>query len=497
MSVPVFPSKLDIDAEIVLDSIKDLPRGDLLLPYQQRALQLLDSVSVLAIEKSRRIGMTWAFAAKAVLVAGAQREAGGKKVMYISYDKEMTREFIDACAMWAKAFDIAAENSHEFLFKDGRKGEEIQAFRIKFASGFEIVALSSSPRTIRGKQGLVILDEAAFVDDIAALLKAAMAVLMWGGKVVVLSTHDGEGNAFNQLLIDIRANRRKGAVLKTTLKDALADGLYERICLVTGEEPTPSGKIEWEADIRDSYGDDADEELDCIPSKGSGSWISPALIAAAAHEEAGHPRFYQGGLCFVGRDIARRNHLATILPFEDVNGVLWQRESVEMRNETFAAQAKEFDRIVADYRVVRAAFDQSGMGEVVVEQAQEKYGEHLVEGVIFSSTAKLNMATILKQRFEDGTIRIKNDDKTKADFRSIKKISGGTGAPRIAEDGSSDGHGDRFWAAALAVGAAGDRVVSFDHEASSEKRAGMEDLQIDTQTGFGVVGAGLDMSGWE
>jgi len=456
-------SKLEVDTEVVFDAIKGLGRGDLLLTYQQKALRLLDSVSVLVIEKSRRIGMTWAFAAKAVLTAGARRDAGGKKVMYISYDKEMTREFIDACAMWAKAFDIAAEDSHEFLFKDGRKGEEIQAFRIKFASGFAIVALSSTPRTIRGKQGLVILDEAAFVDDIAAILKAAMAVIMWGGKVVVLSTHDGEANHFNQLVIDINAGKRKGATLKVTLADALANGLYERICLITDEEPSSCGKQLWEKDIRDSYGEDAAEELDCIPSAGAGSWISPADIAAACHSEAGHPRYYQGGLCYVGRDIARRKDLSVISPFEEVDGVLWQREQVVMKNARFSEQATEFDRIMRDYNVVRAALDQTGMGEAVVEAAQEEHGEHLVEGVLFTPGARLNIATLLKKRFEDGTIRIPDDDNVKADFRSIKKISGGTGAPRIAEDGSSYGHADRFWAAALAVGAAENPYQRFEY----------------------------------
>ncbi len=80
-----------------------------LLPYQARAVSLLDSACpVLFVEKSRRIGLTWGLAAYAVLRAGRQKKAGGMDVMYISYSREMTREFIDACAMWARAFDVAA-----------------------------------------------------------------------------------------------------------------------------------------------------------------------------------------------------------------------------------------------------------------------------------------------------------------------------------------------------------------------------------------------------
>ncbi|MCW1934109.1 hypothetical protein [Pararhodobacter zhoushanensis] len=121
-----------------------------LLPYQARAMSMLDSVrdcSALFIEKSRRIGLTWGLAAYGVLRAARQRVAGGMDVMYISYSREMTREFIDACAMWARAFNLAADEAEEFLFDQGDEDgdKSIQAFRIRFASGFELLALSSAP----------------------------------------------------------------------------------------------------------------------------------------------------------------------------------------------------------------------------------------------------------------------------------------------------------------------------------------------------------------
>ena len=55
----------------------------------------------------------------------------------------------------------------EFLFADenpATPGEtrDIKAFRIDFASGYSIVALSSRPRSLRGMQGKVRIDEAAF-----------------------------------------------------------------------------------------------------------------------------------------------------------------------------------------------------------------------------------------------------------------------------------------------------------------------------------------------
>ena len=85
---------------------------------------------------------------------------------------DMAREFIDTCAMWAKAFNEVASEVEETVFKDrvrrqdggqaaGEGERDIQAFRITFASGYEIMALCSRPRSLRGKQGYVIIDEAA------------------------------------------------------------------------------------------------------------------------------------------------------------------------------------------------------------------------------------------------------------------------------------------------------------------------------------------------
>ena len=250
-----------------------------LLPYQGRTVGLLDGGSSLCyIEKSRRIGLTWGLAAYAVLRAGRQKSAGGMDVMYISYSREMTREFIDACAMWAKAFASAAMSVDEFLFEDADPSDptntkNIQAFRIRFASGFEIMALSSAPRGLRGKQGVVIIDEAAFVDNLKELLKAALAFLMWGGQVVVCSTHDGAENDFNQAIQDVLAGRGKGDHIRIDFDQALNEGLYQRIALVTGKTWSPEAEAKWRQDIIDFYGDGADEELFCVPSLSSGAWL--------------------------------------------------------------------------------------------------------------------------------------------------------------------------------------------------------------------------------
>ena len=469
-----------------------------LLPYQARAVSLLDSVkdcSALFIEKSRRIGLTWGLAAYAVLRAARQRPAGGMDVMYISYSREMTREFIDACAMWARAFAIAATEAEECLFDQGDDDgdKSIQAFRIRFASGFEILALSSAPRGLRGKQGVVIIDEAAFVDNLAELIKAAMAFLMWGGQVVVCSTHDGVDNPFNQTVQDILAGRAPYRHLRIDFDEALREGLYQRICLVKGEAWTAEAEAEWRAKIVKFYGDGADEELFCVPSASSGAWLPGPLIEARTTVDRPvlrlelpadymqRPAIDQAlmlapfiktlaetlaGLDLAphyafGFDFARVADLsvASLLAIE---ARLKRREAlvVEMRNVPGKEQKLVVGSILerVKERLIGAAFDATGMGWTVAEDMGRRFGLResedsagLVWAIKFTEDWYRLQMPPLKAAFEDGQIAIHRDEALLSDLRTVRLIRGIPRVPatREGEKGKSR-HGDYAIALALA-----------------------------------------------
>lgn len=444
-------------------------REALLLPYQQRLLATTAANQVVVCEKSRRIGFTWGIAADAVLTAAAEKAAGGMDVFYLAYEKEMTREFIDTCADWARMFGKAASKIEE-SFWEGEGDKQVLAFRIVFDSGFEIVALSSKPRGLRGRQGYVIIDEAAFHDQLDEVLKAALALLIWGGKVLVISTHNGIDNPYNQLVEDARAKRKPYALVTVTLDDALADGLYRRICLVRGIPWSAEGEAEWRAGILAQYGDDADEELFCIPSQGAGSWIPPELIAAASHPDAGKPELRGRGACYLGNDIARRGDRWVSVAGERVGAVIWVREERVRQNITFAEQDRELDEMVAVYRPVRLGMDQTGMGEKPVEDAKRRYGEQRVEGVLFSGDRPLELATAAKRAFEDGLVRIPDDPDYRADIRKIKRVLGPTGAPRLQTGRDRQGHADRAWALFMMLAAAAGVVIEYDYEPAPRTR---------------------------
>jgi phage FluMu gp28-like protein len=428
------------------EAMAGLDKSALLLPFQARANMLIHQTRLLVIEKSRRIGLSWGVAAEAVLTAAAQRSAGGMKVFYTCYNQDITREFIEYCAMWSKAFSYGlGEIVEEDIFDEEDK-RPIKTFRIDYASGFSIVALVSSPRALRGRQGLVIIDEAAYVTDLTQTLKAGLALLIRGGRLVVISTHNGVDNPFNQLIDEINTGRRAGKTMKITFMDAIADGLYERIALM--DQNDGLGKEEWIAGIYAFYGDLADEELDCVPAAGAGCFIPPELVVAAQHEDAAKPDLYLNGICVGGRDVARRRDLSVMWVFEIVKNVLWLRERREERGITFRAQDEIFDGQFNRFRILRYGVDQTGMGEKVVEDAVGRHGER-VQGVLFTGPNKLDMATAMKKRFEDGTIRIPDDAVIRSDFRAIKKAKGIGDTVRLVND-NDEVHADLFWACALA-----------------------------------------------
>lgn len=496
------------------DVIEAVGLPEVLLEYQSRAISLLDGTAmerVLFIEKSRRIGMTWGLAAYAVLRAGRDRTAGGMDVMYISYSQEMTREFIDACAMWAQAFSVAADEADEVLFDGGGEGEKaIQAFRIRFASGFEVMALSSAPRSLRGKQGVVIIDEAAFVDDLAELLKAALAFLMWGGQVVVCSTHDGSDNVFNQYVQDILGGRSKYAHMRVDLDDALMAGLFQRICLKQGAEWTPEAEANWRQEIIDFYGGSADEELFCVASQGSGTWLPAPLIEARMTAE-GHvlrlelPNDYlhlseqkqaelmapflknlEAVLATIdlecdysfGFDFGRVSDLSTVSLLA-IKQRLKRSEklSVEMRNvpgdEQKLVVSKILERVRS--RLVGAAFDATGMGWTVAEDMGRKFGlredpegSGLVMAIKFTEEWYRLQMPPLKTAFEDDQIEIIPDAEHITDLRMIKLIRGIPRVPNVREgEKGKKRHGDYGIALALAHYASRLRWVEYDYRAAS------------------------------
>lgn len=498
---------------------------DVLLPYQQELHRLVEANQVVVAEKSRRTGYTWGAGSVAVLMSGADRTAGGMDTLYLGYNLDMAREFIDTCAMWARAFDQAASEVQDALFDDG-PDNQIKAFRITFASGYEIMALTSKPRSLRGRQGFVILDEAAFHDDLDEVLKAALALLIWGGKLLVLSTHNGDLNPFNVLINEIRAGRRPYALARCDFDQALAQGLYQRICLATGKEWSLAAEAAWRAAIIKSYGESADEELFCIPTKGKGAFIAAALIEARM--QAGIPIIrWEQPAAFAewpehlrraevrdfcerelkphlglldrrfahafGQDFGRISDLSVLWPLE-IGADLKRRTPfvVELRNIPFEAQ-RDIVFYICDRlpRFSAAAFDATGNGAYLAEVAMQRYGSGRVEQIKMSVEWYRENMPRLKAAFEDDALVIPKDADHLADLRLIKLVNGVGQIPNATRTTGQDGakrHGDAAIGLALAYYATTMDVAAYDYTSGAlasvpDRERGADDYRAVRVTG--------------
>ncbi len=473
--------------------IAQIPNGvdipSVLLPYQQKLIWEMETSAVVFYEKSRRIGVTWAVAADAVLSASKAKQAKGMDVHYIGFNLDMTKEFIDTCAEWAKAFSHITSDVEEYFFEDQDEDggtKKIQAFRIKFDSGFQINALTSRPRSLRGRQGYVIIDEAAFHDDLKELMKAALALLIWGGKVLVISTHDGVNNPFNEYINDARAGRNSYKVLRTTFDEALEDGLYERICYITGKDYSREKEAAWREEIVSFYGEGADEELFCVPRLSSGTFL-PSVLVESRMEPIPVIRYRQNdefvfqaeatrmrvteewchdtlrplltgldpNLCsYLGGDFARSGDLSVYWPIQVTRDLVRRPPFVlELRNIPFAQQRQivwyVMDRLP---RFSAAAFDARGNGQQLAEETMQRYGAGRIHQVMTSAKWYLDALPKYKAGLEDGTQILPRDADILNDHRHAVMAGGIPQIPDARQKGSDGGkrHGDSLVAAAMA-----------------------------------------------
>jgi len=306
---------------------------------------------------------------------------------------------------------------------------------VRFPGGSRISAISASPDAARGFGGNLILDEFAFHNDSRRIWASAFPVAARGNhKIRAISTPNGKGNKFYELMTTTENGWSKHHV-----------DIYEAVKQGLDIDPD---ELRQALNDEDAWG----QEFELKWMDAASAWLTYDLISSCEDVRAGHPSVYRGGPCFVGVDIAARNDLFVIWVCEVVEGQLITREIIEEKRIKFSKQDELLADVFRRYRVVRCCMDQTGMGEKPVEDAKATHGEDRVEGILFGLASKLDLATGLKETMEErGLLIPEGQPLLRADLHAIKSTVGATGVRRLIADGDTDGHADRFWAAALAV----------------------------------------------
>jgi len=489
------PGELPRGADIP-DDLDPLADGVLML---HQADWLADTSPLKVCEKGRRTGVTFAESFDSTLTAAAKRSAGGQNVFYIGDTKDKGREYIGYVSHFAKVCTKDLGTIEEFLFADQSEDgstRQISAFRVRFASGFRVEALSSRPENIRGLQGTVVIDEAAFHKDVRAVLDAVNAMLIWGGRIRIISSHNGVLNPFNELIREARAGKVPYSVHTISFGDAVRNGLYRRVCLMRGKTWTAEEEAEWEARIRASYGARKAamrQELDAIPAEAAGAALTRVQIEAASVEApvvrltfddnfrdldpgrrqaemaarfAGEVRRHLVSLSWAERhvfgvDFARKGD-ASVVTILAVDGSLTRRTKlvIELRNCPFEQQRDLLFAVVPLLpRFSGGKLDATGNGAYLAEVTLQKFGGAMIEMVMLSQAWYAAHAPRYVDAIAERSCLLAADEDVVQDHQGLQYVGGIIKIPDDHRTKGLDGydrHGDAAISGMIAHAAADD-----------------------------------------
>lgn len=441
-------------------------------------------------EKARRTGITYAEALDATLIAAAHKAAGGANVFYMGDTRDKGREFLDVVRQFAEGLSAAGLLPGHLLTNGKNAG------RLHFSSGFRVEALSSRPENIRGLQGVVVIDEAAFHADVDRLLDAVTALLIWGGRVRVISTHNGTDSPFNGLVEAARAGRIPMSVHRITFADAVEGGLYRRLCLQQGIKWSAAGQRQWVQEIMASYGTRHDarmEELDVLPRQSRGRYFSDVLMGKAACAPSAVLRFnapqgfdqldqadqhkvvdrfihteLQPALAGLdrrarhvgGEDFGRQQDRTVIMIGAEENraGATTIKLMLELSRLPYEAQRRLlFAVLEATPNLGRFAMDATGNGAWLAEVTQARFGSRIVP-ITLSGGFYDRLFPAYRAALESGAFKLPDDEDLVADHRAVRLTPEGPRMARGARSLGRDGrprHGDAAIAALMVFHAGG------------------------------------------
>lgn len=288
--------------------------------------------------------------------------------------------------------------------------------------------------------------------------------MIWGGRISVISSHNGKNNPFNQLVKDIENGvfGEDAKVHLVTFDNAVENGLYERVCFMQGKEFTLEGKQKWYTKIRKAYGSRKAamrEELDAIPRDGSSVclptlWVERAMTEVRtilrltlgddfnaltpderdAYIDDWIQRYLEPELqkldkrkqhC-AGQDYARHRDFSFILPFyieQDLRRVA--PFVIEMHRVPSRLQQKILWYMLERLpRFGGIAMDATGNGETIAGNTAEKFGEHMVHQIKLSRNWYGLWTPKLVTAFEEDMIDLPRDDNLKNDCSAIEEVDG-------------------------------------------------------------------------
>jgi hypothetical protein len=166
-----------------------------LYPFQEKTLNCFHDDRFLLILKSRQLGITTLVSAYSLwqMLFNSDRN-----ILVISIKQEISKEIITKVR-------FANEHLPSWLRIQATEDNRLS---LRLKNGSMIAATSSAKDAGRSKAlSLLVLDEAAFIDEAKSIWTSAFNTLSTGGRAIVLSTPNGVGNWFHEMWV--KAERKQ------------------------------------------------------------------------------------------------------------------------------------------------------------------------------------------------------------------------------------------------------------------------------------------------
>lgn len=158
-----------------------------LYPFQEKVLNLFKRNNYNIVLKSRQLGISTLVAGYSLWLMLFNKD---KNVLCIATKQETAKNMVTKVK-------FMYENLPSWL-KGNKKPLEDNKLSLKLNNGSQIKAVSAASDAGRSEAvSLLIIDEAAFIDDIESIWAAAQQTLATGGGAIALSTPNGVGNWFH------------------------------------------------------------------------------------------------------------------------------------------------------------------------------------------------------------------------------------------------------------------------------------------------------------
>ncbi len=374
-------------------------------------------------EKSRRIGGSWTFAIAAIEYCLATDQ----NCWFSSSDERNGREFI----LYVKAY---AEVYNAVLGCEWIDLKLSTAESVMLPNGSRISALSSNPKALRGKDGLIVLDEVALHEDQENLFRAAQGCVVQRGKP-------------------------NWSHYRTTLEDAVREGYAKKFA----PQQTDTDFI---ASVKSSClnSDAYDQEYGCKPLslKSLLSDVEYDAVALEVVPEELANRDYAD--LYFGLDVGRTNDQTDLWIVEQLENAKAVNEHERydyrtvchkaIRNMDFPGQAALLRPLIAHPSIRRGFIDEGAVGRALADAFCDEFADRC-EAYSFTSARKGVLAERLKGFVQAKRVSVPLDKDVKEQFLAMQRSASAAGT--LTYDGRTrTSHCDAFWSASLALAAAGE-----------------------------------------